>query len=236
MISLPNSIDHSRRVIHLALGRAEYGRTHELQHLLHSMRCRDEVEDTVVTVEHDPVFTIGRSGSRGNIRISEEELQSKGIPVYDIERGGDITYHGPGQLVVYPIINLRSYNRDIKRYISRLEQATIDLLAEYGVHGVRKAGLPGVWIDDRKIASIGVSVRHWVTEHGLALNIGVSRDHFAMINPCGMSIEMISLRDLVAPPPGMAEVQERLLKHMEAVFNWNITSGDPGYYWERLNG
>lgn len=235
-MSLPNSTDHWQQVVHLALGRAEYARTHELQRLLHSMRCRGEIGDTVITVEHDPVFTIGRSGSRSNIRISEEELQSEGIPVYDIERGGDITYHGPGQLVVYPIIDLRSYGRDIKKYINRLEQAMIGLLTEFSLHAVRRAGLPGVWIDDRKIASIGVSVRHWVTEHGLALNISVNSDHFAMINPCGMSIEMISLCDLVAPAPGMAEVEGRLLKHMEAVFDWNIALGDPEYYWERLNG
>ncbi len=235
MTSWPNSTDHVQEVIHLPLGRANYARVYALQHLLHSLRCRDEIEDTVITVEHDPVFTIGRSGSRANIRISEEQLRSERIPVYDVERGGDITYHGPGQLVVYPIIDLRNYGRDIKHYISRLEQGIIDLLAAFGVTAVCRPGSPGVWVEERKIASIGVSVHHWVTEHGLALNIDVSRDHFTMINPCGMSIEMVSLADLMPVSPEITEVTTRLLTCMAALFNWNIKADNAKRYWEKLD-
>lgn len=199
------------------------------------MRCQGEIGDSLITVEHDPVFTIGRSGSRRNILVSEQERERAGIPVYEIERGGDITYHGPGQLVCYPIIDLRDYGRDIKRYINSLEQAMIDLCADYGVEATRRAGYPGVWVGERKIASIGVSVRHWVTMHGLAFNIDVNKEHFAMINPCGLPIEMASLVDLVSDDLSMGRVTEGLLKHMKSIFGWDIVDQEASKYWRSLN-
>ena len=235
-----------RRVIHLALGRTDYARAYALQHELHRMRCQGVIGDVLITVEHDPVFTIGRSGSRTNIRVSEQERERAGIPVYEIERGGDITYHGPGQLVCYPIIDLRDYGRDIKRYITSLEQAMIDLCADWNVSADRRTGYPGVWVGERKIASIGVSVRHWVTQHGLAFNVDVNKEHFAMINPCGLPIEMVSLVDLpsddvvseeVASEEGtMQYVTERLLEHMKSIFGWDIAAQDPNEYWRKLDG
>ena len=224
-----------KRVIHLALGQTTYARAYALQHALHRMRCQGEIGDILITVEHDPVFTIGRSGSRANIRVSEQERQRAGIPVYEIERGGDITYHGPGQLVCYPIIDLRDYGRDIKRYIASLEQAMIDLCADWEVSADRRAGYPGVWVGERKIASIGVSVRHWVTQHGLAFNVDVSKEHFAMINPCGLPIEMISLVDLVSAPIPMEDVTQRLLDHMAMIFGWNIVVENPNEYWRKID-
>ena len=224
-----------KRVTHLALGRTDYARAYALQQELHNMRCQGEIGDSLITVEHDPVFTIGRSGSRGNILVSEQERERAGIPVYEIERGGDITYHGPGQLVCYPIIDLRDYGRDIKRYINSLEQAMIDLCADYGVEATRRAGYPGVWVGERKIASIGVSVRHWVTMHGLAFNIDVNKEHFAMINPCGLPIEMASLVDLVSDDLSMGRVTEGLLKHMKSIFGWDIVDQEASKYWRSLN-
>jgi len=224
-----------KRVIHLALGQTDYGRAYALQQLLHRMRCQGEIGDILITVEHDPVFTIGRSGSRTNIRVSEQERERAGIPVYEIERGGDITYHGPGQLVCYPIIDLRDYGRDIKRYIASLEQAMIDLCGDYGVEATRRAGYPGVWVDDRKIASIGVSVRHWVTQHGLAFNVDVSKEHFAMINPCGLPIEMVSLVDHVSEEITIDDVAQRLLAHMGLIFGRDIVAQDTSEYWRRID-
>ncbi len=222
-------------VTYLALGRMDYARAYALQHELHRMRCQGEIGDIVITVEHDPVFTIGRSGSRANIRVSDSERERAGIPVYEIERGGDITYHGPGQLVCYPIIDLRDYGRDIKRYISSLEAAMIDLCGDYGVDATRRAGYPGVWVKDRKIASVGVSVRHWVTLHGLAFNVDVNKEHFAMINPCGLPIEMVSLVDLTPKDVTMDRVTAGLLEHMKSVFGWDIVPQDVSEYSRRIN-
>ena len=224
-----------KRVIHLPLGRADYARTYALQQQLQRMRQDGEIGDVVITVEHNPVFTIGRSGSRTNIRVSEQERERSGIPVYEIDRGGDITYHGPGQLVCYPIIDLRGYRRDIKWYIASLEQGMIDLCADLGVAAKRRAGYPGVWVGERKIASIGVSVRHWVTMHGLAFNVDVNREHFAMIDPCGLPIEMASLVDLVSDDLSMARVTEGLLKHMKSIFGWDIVDEEAGTYWRSLD-
>ena len=224
-----------KRVIHLPLGRADYARTYALQQQLQRMRQDGEIGDVVITVEHNPVFTIGRSGSRTNIRVSEQERERSGIPVYEIDRGGDITYHGPGQLVCYPIIDLRGYRRDIKWYIASLEQGMIDLCADLGVAAKRRAGYPGVWVGERKIASIGVSVRHWVTMHGLAFNVDVNREHFAMIDPCGLPIEMASLVDLVSDDLSMGRVTEGLLKHMKSIFSWDIVDQEAGKYWRSLD-
>jgi len=224
-----------KRVIHLPLGRADYARTYALQQQLQRMRQDGEIGDVVITVEHNPVFTIGRSGSRTNIRVSEQERERSGIPVYEIDRGGDITYHGPGQLVCYPIIDLRGYRRDIKWYIASLEQGMIDLCADLGVAAKRRAGYPGVWVGERKIASIGVSVRHWVTMHGLAFNVDVNREHFAMIDPCGLPIEMASLVDLVSDDLSMGRVTEGLLKHMKSIFGWDIVDEEAGKYWRSLD-
>ena len=221
-----------KHIIHLALGRTDYARVYELQHELHRLRCQGEIGDVLITVEHDPVFTIGRSGSRANIRVSEEERERVGIPVYEIERGGDITYHGPGQLVAYPIIDLRDYGRDIKWYISSLEQAMIDMCEDFGVLAERRKGYPGVWVKERKIASIGVSVRHWVTLHGLAFNVDVNKEHFAMINPCGLPIEMVSLLDLASGDVTMGLVAKKLLLHMRSVFGWDIVERSPSEYFK----
>ena len=222
-----------KRIIHLPLGRADYARTYALQREIQRLRRAGEIGDTVITVEHEPVFTIGRSGSRDNILVSEQERG--GIPVYEIDRGGDITYHGPGQLVCYPIIDLRDYRRDIKWYINSLEQGMIELCADYKVKAGRRAGYPGVWIANRKIASIGVSVRHWVTMHGLAFNVDVNRDHFAMINPCGLPIEMTSLVDLTGDTVSMEGAMESLLTHMREIFDWDILTGDADEYWRRID-
>lgn len=224
-----------KQVIHFPLGRADYARTYALQQQLQRMRQDGEIGDVVITVEHNPVFTIGRSGSRTNIRVSEQERERSGIPVYEIDRGGDITYHGPGQLVCYPIIDLRGYRRDIKWYIASLEQGMIDLCADLGVAAKRRAGYPGVWVGERKIASIGVSVRHWVTMHGLAFNVDVNREHFAMIDPCGLPIEMASLVDLVSDDLSMGRVTEGLLKHMKSIFGWDIVDQEAGTYWRSLD-
>ncbi len=218
--------------VHLPLGRAEYARTYHLQTRLHELHCQGKIADTVITVEHEPVFTIGRSGSASNVLVPLEVLEHEGISVYEIERGGNITYHGPGQLVVYPIIDLRSQGRDLKRYIRNLEQSVIGFLAKVGIMAERRAGFPGVWVGTRKIASIGVYVKHWITRHGLALNVDINKCHFGMINPCGMNIEVVSLNELTKEKYPLTKVRAGILSEMEQLFGWRFVEGDAQQYWK----
>jgi lipoic acid synthetase len=218
--------------VHLALGRVEYGEVLALQRSLHGARVRGEIPDTVLTVEHDPVVTIGRSGSEEELLVSEEALRGEGISLFRVERGGRITYHGPGQLVLYPIVDLRAQGGDVKAYIRVLEEAIIDLLGECGVEAARREGFPGVWVGARKIASVGVAVKRWVTFHGLALNVRVDRRHFGMIRPCGLEIEVVSLDDLVPESHALDLLGERLVGHLAAAFHWQVRAGDPTAAWE----
>lgn len=213
-----------RRAVHLALGQADYRSVFELQRRLHRQRVAEEIEDIIITVEHNPVFTIGRLGSRDNILATEKELACAGISVHQIDRGGDITYHGPGQLVIYPIFDLRHYDRDIKEYIRNLETTMARYLAKIGIDAAQRDGLPGVWVGRRKIGSIGVSIRNWVTMHGLALNVAVDRDHWRMIHPCGMDIEVISIADLISPVPILADVQQGILTELAVIFSLELVS------------
>ena len=226
MTSWLKSREEPSQAVHLALGRADYAKSYRLQHQLHALRCHGKIPDTILTVVHNPVFTIGRSGSRANILVSSEVLTEEGISVHEVERGGDITYHGPGQLVVYPIIDLRDQGRDLKRYIRNLEQAVIDCLEELGIAGTRRPEFPGVWVDGQKIASVGVYVKHWVTLHGLAMNVAVNKAHFGLINPCGMEIEVVSLNDLLQEAVSLKQVAAVLLAKMESLFGWELAEGE----------
>ena len=234
MTSWLKSRERTRVVTHLPLGRANYAAVYLLQRRLHADRVAGRIRDTVITVEHDPVFTIGRSGSADNILVAPEVVDAAGITVYEVERGGDITYHGPGQLVVYPIIDLRDHGRDLRRYVRNLEQGVIDLLAAYGIEGQRRPGFPGVWVGARKIASVGVYVKHWVTRHGIAINVAVNKRHFGMIHPCGLPIEMTSLNELIGDAPPLAAVEQTLLTKMEPLFGWEFVDEDPAQYWRGI--
>ncbi len=216
---------------HLPLGRADYGRAWRLQERIHALRVAGEIPDTVLTVEHDPVFTLGRSGSRRNLLVPDKVLEEAGIAVREVERGGDITYHGPGQLVVYPILDLRDQGRDLHAYVRALEEAVIRFLADYRVVATRRSGYPGVWVDSRKVASIGIYVRQWVTRHGLALNLDVNRRHFAMIRPCGLDVDTVSLAELVSDPPGIEEAAIGVLARLSELLSWRLVTVDPDAYW-----
>lgn len=151
------------------------------------MRIAGVIKDVLILVEHAPVLTVGRNGGFQNILAAGEALKSQGISVYEVERGGDITYHGPGQLVGYPIIDLKMRDRDLHRYVRQLEEVIIRTLDCYGIIAGRKDGYPGVWVGSRKIAALGVAVKKWVTMHGFALNIACNLEHFQLIVPCGIS-------------------------------------------------
>jgi lipoate-protein ligase B len=225
---LAGSSSPDRGAVHLSLGRADYGWTLELQRTLHARRRADLVPDVVITVEHNPVITFGRTGSREHLLAPPSDLRREGIEVFEVERGGNVTYHGPGQLVVYPIVDLRGHGRDVKRFVRGLEGATIATLADLEIEAGRREGYPGVWVSDRKIASIGVYVSGWVTRHGLALNVAVNPAHFAMIRPCGLSVETVSICDLLGRTVLLDWVRDTLLGRLAERFGWELAASSLG--------
>ncbi len=209
------------------LGRTRYAASLAAQRELRAQRIAGEAGDTLILTEHLPVFTLGRGAGTAHLHLTEREIEARGFDIARIERGGDVTYHGPGQLVVYPILDLATYGRDVRRYIWRLEETAIRLLAAYGVRGERRAGTPGVWSGRRKIASVGVHISRWVTLHGLAVNVDMDLAPFTLIDPCGLvGMEMTSIaaeRGASVPldgamtryPPIFAEVFGCALQRME---------------------
>jgi lipoyl(octanoyl) transferase len=173
------------------LGRIAFGDALELQeHAVAARRSNDDIVDEILLLEHEPVYTIGRTPDRSSLP-SENSLPH---PLSEINRGGQATYHGPGQLVGYPILNLKHYGQDLHRYLRWIENVLIELLATYEIEAVTREGLTGVWVEQRKIASIGVGVRHWITMHGFALNVCGDLQPFASIVPCGISgVDMTSI-------------------------------------------
>ncbi len=171
----------------LDLGKMAYAPAHELQQQCVAWRLAERSRaDLFLFVEHHPVFTLGKRGGRQSLMVSEQFLADKGVDIVETERGGDITYHGPGQLVIYPIINLKTQKLSVTDYVTLLEEIMIDLAAIFGVTAGRDERNRGVWVGDNKIGSIGIRVRHGVTFHGLALNVDIDFEHFSWINPCGL--------------------------------------------------
>jgi lipoate-protein ligase B len=177
------------------LGRMAYGEALELQREVARQRISGELEeDLLLLVEHPPVVTLGRSSKQKNLMSSPEFLASRGVELFEVERGGDVTFHGPGQLVGYPIIDLKRHRLDLHWYLRSVEEAIIRTLSRYGISGERHKGYTGVWTAGRKIASIGVHARDWVTWHGFALNVVTDLSYFDLIVPCGIKdVEMTSI-------------------------------------------
>jgi lipoyl(octanoyl) transferase len=158
----------------------------KLQQKLVEMRQKDELEDQLLLLEHPPVITLGRGGDATNLLATPEALRHTGVRFYETTRGGDITYHGPGQIVGYPIVHLGEGNRDVRKYVTNLEEVLIRTVAEYGITATRVEGRRGIWVGNDKIAAIGVRIARWVTSHGWALNVTTNLDHFRLITPCGL--------------------------------------------------
>lgn len=202
------------------LGRVAYGEAAELQRQLAVARMRGEVEDSLLLLEHPPVITLGRGAKRGHLRMEERLLQARGIDVWEIERGGDVTFHGPGQLVGYPIVDLTRHGKDLHLYMRKLEEVLIQTLLVYGIQGERRAGQTGVWIGEAKIASIGVHVSRWVSRHGFALNVSTDLGAFDLIVPCGLSgIRMTSMTSLLGQELPVRAVAERAAHEFGQVFD-----------------
>lgn len=201
----------------LDVGLQEYSRVLEWQHSLVSMRQQGLARDTIIFVEHPPVVTVGRDGHAENYA----ELN---IAPQFIERGGDVTYHGPGQLVVYFIFNLTRRGRDIHRFMDAVQEGIIRTLAEYSVTARRSEEHTGVWVGEKKIASIGVAVKHWITFHGAAINLNTNLADFMKINPCGLEANvMTSLQKLKRKKVDLHRFGEKLTAHYAAVFETDFT-------------
>ena len=169
------------------LERVDYSKGLSSQREIHKRVSSGEYKGFLLLVEHKPVVTIGRFGDRNNILLSEEEMKSHGVEIWKIERGGDVTFHGPGQLVGYPIISLRDFKLGVKSYVYLLEETLIGVLRKFGIRGERIRDHTGVWIDREKIAAIGVYVKNGITMHGFALNVNTDLNYFSFIVPCGIS-------------------------------------------------
>ncbi len=176
------------------LGLVDFKKALQFQKKIFQEIKNNYFNSALILCRHYPVITMGRQGSAENIKVSSFELRNRGIHMYEIERGGDVTYHGPGQLTVYPIFNLAYLKKDIHLFLRQLEGLVIDFLSDFGIKGLRYKGLTGVWIDKNKVASIGIAIRNWITFHGMSINIKKDDlDNFSLIKPCGMDIEMTSL-------------------------------------------
>jgi lipoyl(octanoyl) transferase len=200
------------------LGRTDYGTALELQRQLVAERQQGLIPDQLLLLEHPHVITLGRNGKAGNVLASDEVLSRAGVGFYPTDRGGDVTYHGPGQLVGYPIVDLREWQRDVGAYVRAVEQAIIDTLADYGISAGRIPKLTGVWVGDSKIAAIGVHISRWVTSHGFALNVSTDLSFFRYIVPCGLTKPVASMAAL-GVSASVHEVGQTLAAHFGRVFD-----------------
>ncbi len=200
------------------LGRISYGTALELQQELIAARKAGQVTDQLLLLEHPHVITLGRNGHLENLLASDEILSRAGISFYPTDRGGDVTYHGPGQLVGYPILDLKDWKRDVGAYVRGIEQTLIDTLAEFGISAGRIPKLTGVWVDGRKIAAIGVHLSRWVTSHGFALNVSTDLNYFKYIVPCGLTKPVTSMAQLGVGAT-LEEVSQVLAVHFGRVFD-----------------
>jgi lipoate-protein ligase B len=195
----------------------------DLQKRLVEMRFKNRISDILILTEHNPVITMGRATEKSNLLLSPEELKQRGVEAYEIERGGDITFHGPGQLVAYPIIDLNERGRDLHRYLRDLERVVIATLADLGIEAGLKSGLTGVWANDHKLAAIGVAVKRWIAYHGLALNVSTDLDYFKYINPCGITEYPVgSVESVLGRKVDFDKVADLLADNFAAPFGYKI--------------
>ena len=199
------------------LGRMRWADAYALQQQLAEQRKRHEIPDQLLFVEHPHVVTMGRNGHMKNLIASEEVLARTGIDFHHTNRGGDVTYHGPGQLVGYPILDLNDWKRDVHAYVRAVEQTIIDTIGVFGLRGERVAGATGVWVDGAKICAIGVHISRWVTSHGFALNVDTDLQYFQYIIPCGLTLPVTSMRAL-GVTASMDEVKLALRQQFAKVF------------------
>src|SRR5882672_3913545 len=200
-----------------------YENAMHLQQKLVGLRQTNSIPDQLLLLEHPPVITLGRGGDAGNLLASPEALRAQRVRFFETTRGGDITYHGPGQIVGYPIIHLGEGNRDVRKYVTKLEEVLIRTVAEYGITASRTDGQRGIWVGDNRIAAIGVRIARWVTSHGFALNVSTNLEHFRLITPCGLhGTGVTSISNLVGRDVALAEVREIVAAKFAEVFERDV--------------
>jgi lipoate-protein ligase B len=206
------------------LGSSGYKEVWDLQKELHGQRVEKRIPNTLILVEHKPVITMGKSGQDVNVLYPVEFLKKKGIEYYQIERGGDVTFHGPGQLVGYPIFNVKDGLAGIKPFINGIEDVIIRSLGDYNVAAYRKEKMIGVWTDKGKVCSIGVAVKRWVSYHGFALNVNTDLSYFDLIVPCGLkNVEMTSMQEILGKEISMEKVKQSVIRNFSAIFKSDAT-------------
>lgn len=214
----------SRQLEIRRLGRVDYADALALQKRLVEQRRAGEVGDLLLLVEHPSVLTLGvrGDGGRSHILASDDELESRQIGVFETGRGGDITYHGPGQIVGYPIVDLNPDRRDVHKYVRDIEAVLIRMAADYGIEAGRVPGLTGVWVGDEKLAAIGVRIQRWVTSHGFALNHTTDLSHFELIVPCGITDKGVTSLQKLGCTASRAAVETRIAAHFGEVFEREV--------------
>jgi lipoate-protein ligase B len=200
------------------LGTIDYQEAYQIQKQCVEQALKDGLQ-TVLLCEHPPVLTLGRLAKEEFILLDRKELEEKGISVQPVDRGGEVTLHAPGQLVIYPILNLQFTKKDLHLYIERLEKVAIDLLNDFGIMATRNLRNTGVWIGQKKIVSIGVGVKRWITYHGLAINVNTDLKLFSLIKPCGLDVAMTSMKEIKGQAENMSKVKQKAIEHLEEIFN-----------------
>jgi lipoyl(octanoyl) transferase len=210
-------------VLFCRLGTIDYAEAHRLQKELQAKRISGEIDDTVLLLEHPPVLTMGRSAKEQHVLAAPDVLAARGISVHEVGRGGDVTYHGPGQLVAYPIIDLKPDRRDVRKYMWSLEETMIRTCADFGLAATRVEGLNGAWIGNRKVGAVGVRISRWVTMHGLAINANSDLTHFDLIVPCGIQDKTVtSLTAELGRTVFAADVIDPLARHLADLFDTTV--------------
>lgn len=217
------SNDASKVLRFVDLGRQSYRPVWALQRRLQQQRIAGEIPDTLLFVEHNPVYTIGKNGTDLHVIASESYLKQRGIEVVAVDRGGDVTYHGPGQLVGYPIFNLNQHHKSVSGYMRQLEDVFIQALSrKWGIESQRKDGYTGAWIGNEKIVAMGVRISRWVTMHGFAMNVKPELEHFQGIIPCGIfEYGVTSLQEQLNADIPMSQVKDVILDAFKTVFSFS---------------
>lgn len=211
----------TREGLFLDIDKISYNDAFDLQKKFVDGRLKNRIQDTFILLEHLPVFTANREVTFRNILAPQEVLAREGIEVCKTDRGGDVTYHGPGQIVGYNIMDLKNYGKDLHAYIRNVEQLLIDTLGEFGIESGRDTKHPGVWVGNEKIAAIGIAVKSgWITMHGFALNVQPNMDHYRMIIACGIADKGVtSMHKILGREIALQDVKACLVKHYEKIFN-----------------